>query len=182
MTLIKEIWKDIPNYEGLYQASNLGNIKSLERYNYKGHHNLERILKPTLCKNGYLYVNLCKNKKTKIIQVHKLIAITFLKNSNNYLCINHIDGNKTNNSVYNLEYCTYSHNEKEAYKLGLKKTIPTAQYDTNDNLIQIYKSRVEAEKATGINASSIWAVCKGQRKTAGGYKWKRISEVMKNDL
>lgn len=177
MTLIKEIWKDIPNYEGLYQASNLGNIKSLERYNYKGHHNLEKILKPTLCKNGYLYVNLCKSKKTKIIQVHKLIAITFLKNPNNYLCINHIDGNKTNNLVYNLEYCTYSHNEKEAYRLGLKKTIPTNQYYLDGTFIKTWKSREEIKKELGLNPSDIWRVCKGQRKTCGGYIWKYADEI-----
>ena len=173
----KEIWKDIPEYEGLYQVSNLGKIKSLERYNYKGHHNLEKILKPVLCKNGYYYVSLCKNKKVKSFQVHRIVANTFLNNKNNYPCINHINGVKTDNRVENLEFCTYSHNEKEAYRIGLKKTIKTAQYDINGNLIKIFKSRVEAEKETGVKASCIWRVCEGKVKTAGGYKWRYVDEL-----
>lgn len=171
-----EIWKDIPNYEGLYQVSNYGKIKSLERYNYKGHHNLEKILKQSKCKNGYYYVALCKDKKIKYYQVHRLVAQTFLDNKNNYKCVNHIDGNKLNNNVSNLEFCNHSYNEKEAYRIGLKKTIKTAQYDLDGNLIKIYSSRVEASKESGACASCIWRVCEGKSNTAGGYVWKYVDE------
>lgn len=173
---MKEIWKDIPEYEGLYQVSNLGRIKSLERFIYKGHHNTEKILKQTKCKNGYYYVSLCKDKKVKIIQVHRLVAITFLNNPDNLQIINHIDGNKENNNINNLEWCSYSHNEKEAYKIGLKKTIRTNQYDLNNNYIKTFSSRAEASKKTGVAESDIWRVCKGIRKQAGGYIWRYVDE------
>lgn len=173
----EEIWKDIPEYEGLYQASNLGKIKSLEKYNYKGHHNFEKILKQIENKNGYYYVSLCKNKKVKIYPIHKLIAKTFLQNPNNFSCINHKDGNKHNNCIENLEFCTYSHNEKEAYRIGLKKTIPTAQYDESMNLIEIFVSRAKASEKTGVAEADIWRVCKGIRKTAGGYVWRYADEI-----
>ena len=93
---MKEIWKDIPNYEGLYQASNLGRIKSIPR---NGTIKKERILKQTLDTTGYLTIGLHKDNKAKKVNVHRLIAKTFIPNINNYNVINHIDGNKTNNKI-----------------------------------------------------------------------------------
>jgi len=193
---MEEIWKDIPNYEGLYQASNLGRIKSLERFNYKGHHNLERILKQTKCKNGYYYVALCKDKKVKSIPVHRLIAITFLDNSNNLPCINHIDGNKSNNKISNLEFCTYSHNNKEAYKLGLKpslklrqnyysikKSKKVNQYDKEHNFIKQWDSINEIVRALKVNRQNVSACCNKKITSSYGYIFEFIdeSEVMKNE-
>jgi hypothetical protein len=103
-----EIWKDIPNYEGLYQASNLGRIKSFLM-------NRELILKTPTGYLGYSYVNL----KGKLFRVHRIIGNTFLKNEKNFREINHKDGNKTNNKVENLEWCTRSYNMKHAFKNGL---------------------------------------------------------------
>ena len=182
MILIKEIWKDIPEYEGLYQASNLGKIKSLDRFNYKGHHNLEKILKQKLNKNGYLSVSLCKNKKVKVCYIHKLIAITFLDNNNNYPCVNHKDGNKQNNIVDNLEWCSYTHNNNEAIRLKLRKTKPVIQYDKNFIKIKKWDSIANAARILKINPSDISTVCKGKRKTAGGYIWKYESDVIENAL
>ena len=108
----REKWKDIKDYEGLYQASNLGRIKSKHK-----------ILKQILRKDGYYFVNLSKNGKIKPIKVHRIIAQTFVNNKNDYNIINHIDGNKQNNKVSNLEWCTQSHNIKEAYRMGVKKPI-----------------------------------------------------------
>lgn len=124
-----EIWKDIKNYEGLYQVSNLGNVRSLDRIRKQFNHNgiatvkyKGRILKKQLQKRtGYHTVTLYNNRKAKIKSVHRLVAEAFLENKNKYPVINHIDGNKQNNNVNNLEWCTQSHNVKESYRLGLQK-------------------------------------------------------------
>ena len=124
--LTDEIWKDIKGYEGLYQASTLGEIRRIESVVVDK--NKKRIrtfknkkIKQILRKDGYYFVNLSKNGKVKTAKVHRLIAETFLKNDVNYNIINHKDGNKINNNVTNLEWCTCSHNTKEAYRLGLRK-------------------------------------------------------------
>ena len=127
---MEEIWKDIPSYEGLYQASNLGNIRSLDRIRKQFNHNgiatvkyKGKTLKKQIKKGtGYYTVTLYdNNRKAKIKLIHRLIAETFLKNDNNNPVVNHIDGNKKNNCVENLEWCTQSHNVKESYRLGLQK-------------------------------------------------------------
>lgn len=174
-----EIWKDIPNYEGLYQVSNYCRIKSLERFK-QNHSKMQKveskILKPYLNNNGYYYVSLTKNGKTKILYIHRLIATAFIPNPNNYPCINHIDGNKLNNNISNLEWCSYKHNNEEAYRIGLKRTIPTNQYDLNGTFIKTWKSREEIKRELGLNPADIWRVCKGIRKTCGGYIWRYASE------
>jgi hypothetical protein len=119
-----KIWKDIPEYEGLYQVSNFGEVKSLSKprnvfnscYIAK-----ERILKPALNDKGYKVVVLTKNKKHKTFRVHRLVALAFINNYESKPQVNHIDGNKLNNNIENLEWCTNGENEKHAYKLGLKK-------------------------------------------------------------
>lgn len=126
-----EIWKDIKGYEGYYQVSNMGRIKSLPRKIYnsgilgknKFYITKEKILKGRLDKKGYLRVVLCKNNKKKDYLIHRLTIEAFKKNVDNKPCINHIDGNKTNNKLDNLEWCTYSENLTHAYKMNLKKRI-----------------------------------------------------------
>lgn len=118
---MKEIWKDIKDYEGVYQVSNLGRVKSLSRFhnnNSGGYLSKERILKQNI-KRGYLTVGLCKEGKTKTYSVHRLVAIAFIVNPHNKKTVNHIDGNKTNNLVSNLEWCTYSENQQHAFNIGL---------------------------------------------------------------
>ncbi|HFK8175729.1 TPA: NUMOD3 domain-containing DNA-binding protein [Clostridium perfringens] len=116
-----EVWKDIKGYEGMYQISNLGRVKALERIDSRGLRRKEKILKYNNTKNGYLEAVLCKNGKTKHITVHRLVAIHFIENINNLPIVNHIDGNKQNNKVDNLEWCTYSYNVKHAFRTGLAK-------------------------------------------------------------
>lgn len=118
-----EIWKPIKGYEGIYEVSNLGRIKSLERKVYadfkfgKTRTYKERILKPGIV-NGYQQVKL-RDNSNKIVYVHRLVAETFINNPNNYKTINHIDGNKQNNCVDNLEWCTQKENVRHAWETGL---------------------------------------------------------------
>ena len=113
---MKEIWKDVPNYEGLYQVSNLGNVKSLDKYvnsGIKNNTSVKRkgqLLKQSLKKNGYLQVTLTHNNIRKYIGVHRLVAQTFIPNPNNLPVVNHKDENPLNNCVNNLEWCTQKYN------------------------------------------------------------------------
>ena len=114
MQSIAEVWKDIQGYEGLYQVSNLGRVKSLGRFIdnlVRGHYwQEERILKPRKTKRGYLIVTLSKNNKLKYFTVHRLVAITFISNTKNKPQIDHINADKTDNSVNNLRWVTAKEN------------------------------------------------------------------------
>lgn len=118
-----ENWKDMQGYEGLYQISDLGRIKSYPRV-VKCKESNERIIKSRILKqyhtsNHYLFVRLSKNKKQTNYRVHRLVALNFIDNPENKPCVNHIDGNKSNNRVDNLEWCTHSENMQHAVKNGL---------------------------------------------------------------
>lgn len=119
------MWKDIKGFEGFYQINENGEIKSLDRivhFKYKDKFLKGAIKRQQIGTNGYKIVKLYKNDKKKYtFSVHKLVAETFLEKPSYAECINHKDGNKLNNNVNNLEYCTYSHNNKEAIRLGLRK-------------------------------------------------------------
>lgn len=189
---MKEIWKDIKGYEGLYQVSNLGNVKSLDAIincegakGIKCHLRKGRILKKAINNKGYYYVNLSKNSKVKNIKIHKIVANTFINNSNNYNCVNHIDGNKLNNFVENLEWCSYSHNNKEAYRLNLKKPVwkgkinkehplskEVYQYDLRGNFIKKWDNANDVKRKLGICAENIRSCCNGKKKTCNNYIWK----------
>ena len=118
-----EEWRDIKGYEGKYQVSNLGYIKSLLMWTGDKYIKRDKILRRQLNKNGYLYVSLSINGKVKKFKVNRLVAETFIDNPYNLPITNHKDGDKTNNCVNNLEWCNYSDNLKHAYKLGLRKTV-----------------------------------------------------------
>lgn len=120
MSIIEE-WRDIPGFEGIYQVSNLGRIKSLSRTLWNGnafHQHQEIIMKPSLDCNGYYLVGLRKDKKYEYERVHRLVAKAFLPNPNGYRVVNHIDANRSNNHVSNLEWCTHKHNTHHAIKKG----------------------------------------------------------------
>lgn len=145
---IHEIWKDVKGFEGVYQISNLGRIKSL----HDAHKNL--ILKQRLKKNGYLQVRLKKNGTVKDCIVHRLVAQAFLENKNNLPCVNHKDENKQNNCVDNLEWCTVLYNNtygKRIEQLKSKLNKSVIQYDKNWNIIEKYNSCKEASLANKIS-------------------------------
>lgn len=118
-----EIWKAIPNFVDGYEASNKGRIKRLDMYrDWNGYKMFIKggICSTSITKQGYLVVGMAINKNPRVKQVHRLIALTFLPNPKNLPQVNHIDGNKQNNNVENLEWCTSSHNIKHAYSTGLR--------------------------------------------------------------
>ena len=122
---MEEIWKDVVGYEGLYQVSNMGEVKSLERTiiksNGREQYIPERILIPGLSIWGYLSVSLYKKESKKTTKIHRLVAAAFLMVSVSRLHVNHIDGNKLNNKVDNLEWCTPKENTAHAFKHKLRK-------------------------------------------------------------
>lgn len=166
-----EIFKDIKDYEGLYQISNLGTIKSL--YNYKRDGN--NILKPQI-KRGYYQIGLRKDNKRKWFSVHRLVAETFIDNPNNYKYVNHKDENKLNNNINNLEWCTMSYNNTygtRLEKVKQKVSKKVLQYDLEGNFIKEYSSLKEANKLNNMKSiGNISKCCKGEYKTAGGYIWR----------
>jgi DNA-binding transcriptional regulator YiaG len=121
---MQEIWKDIPEYEGIYQVSNLGNLKSYDRivfFNKVKALRKGKILSLRQNKDGYLYTNISVDKKRKTIKPHRIVAKVFIQNIEKKTCVNHINGIKNDNRVENLEWVTHSENTKHAVKIGLKK-------------------------------------------------------------
>lgn len=131
-------------------------------------------------KQGYVYLPLCINGIKRRYFAHRLVAITFIPNPNNKPFINHINGNKQDNRVENLEWCTQQENNIHALKTGLRKyhifplkePIKIEQLSLENESIKIWNSVKEINQILGIDDSSIHKVCKGTRKTAGGYKWR----------
>lgn len=161
---MEEVWKDIKGFEGLYQVSNLGRVRSLERY--KNNHSVSQycpqcILIPWLNDKGYNIVKLSKNNKKTHKRIHRLVASAFVQNPENKNYVNHIDGNKTNNSTKNLEWCTLSENTKHAYKIGLMKTKKVL--DKKSGII--YNSVREAALSNGKIESSVGRSCREAKKS-----------------
>lgn len=181
---MEEIWKDVKGYEGLYQVSNLGNVKSLDKY--VNGRNSKRLVKGRILslfddKDGYKLVNLYKNKKIKQFRVHILVAQAFIPNPNNLPQVNHKNEIKSDNFATNLEWitlidnCNYgTRNEKIRKKVN--------QYDIQGKYIKTWDSIIQVERELNIFHSRIIEVCRGKRKQIGGYIWKYASEVINNDL
>lgn len=188
---MNEIWLPVVGYEGHYEISNFGSVKSIARIvvdlNGKTFNKKEIILKPSINKYGYLQVGLCVNNKLKSHTVHTLVAEAFIDNPFNKPTVNHKDGNKLNNFVDNLEWATKSEQAVHSLDMGLR-TMPNSwngkfggdhgaskkvlQLDLNDNIINEFDSIIEASNDIGFHPSGITGVCKGRHKTCGGFKWK----------
>ena len=113
-----ELFVDIKNYEGRYKIGNKGTVLGFSRSKDNRYNSKQWKLKQYEDNNGYMYVTLSKNKSRKTIKIHRLVAEHFIKNINNYPCVNHIDSNRKNNNVENLEWCTHSQNTQWALKTG----------------------------------------------------------------
>lgn len=155
---MKEIFKDIEGYEGLYQVSNFGRVKSLGNDKTRK----EKILKPAKnIKYGYLYIVLCKQGKRKQHLVHRLVASAFLPNPNNLPEINHRDECKTNNNCSNLEWCD------RQYNIDYSNSKQVLCVETG----KIYPSAHEAKRQLGFNNTHISSACRGRLKTYKGFHW-----------
>lgn len=184
-----EIWKDIEGYENEYQISNLGNVRSLTKKVCskngsfaikKGH-----IKKQTKRKKGYLCVTLSSKGKAKVIEVQRLVAKAFIPNPNNYPCVNHLDENKENNRVENLEWCSYEQNN--AYgecrrkaaeaRINGKMSKKVYKFDLDNNYLCEYPSLAEVKRLFGYDSSKISLCARGKRKTAYGYIWSYRKEI-----
>lgn len=178
----EEIWKDIEDYEGLYQVSSLGRVKSLERFvdDGKGGTRLVkgRILSPSKVRGDYLQVILCKEGKPTAFSVHRLVYEAFHGKIPEGMQVNHIDEDKSNNSLNNLNLMTPKENtnwgsaiERRSTNRINHKSLSKAvlQLDLQGNFLAEYPSQSEAERKLGIRCTAICACCKGKQKTAGSY-------------
>ena len=176
--LKNEVWKDITDYKKLYQVSNYGRVKSLEKKILNKTYR-EKILKLEKSKDGYLRVDLYINNKRKHKKVHRLVAKEFLENYNDNYCINHKDENRYNNAINNLELCDYlyninygNRNKKVANKLSKKIN----QYDLQGNFIRTWDSMIEIQRQLGILVSSVYSCCKGKISKTKGYVFKYYND------
>lgn len=185
-----EEWKAVEGTNGRYEVSNTGKVRSLICSDC----GLIKELKPTMDNKGYLRVGLWGNGKRNQAKVHRLVAIAFIPNPENKPEVNHLDGNKTNNNVSNLQWATASENTLHAYKSGLKektrescrkmgltigrfmlaesrekRKTPVIAIRISDNFKMEFSSQADASAATGVPQPNIHKVMNGQRRTAKGY-------------
>ena len=180
-----EIWKDIKGFEGLYQVSNLGRVKSLERIDAKGNKRKERILKSSIIRNGYYLVCLHKQSIQKSYYIHRLVYEAFNGQIPEGLQVNHINEVKTDNKLENLNLMTRKENinwgtrNERAGKVlkNGKKSKSVLQFDLNDNFVKEYPSTHQVERELGFANGNIVNCCNGKLKTAYNYKWKYAKEV-----
>ena len=186
----EEIWKPIQGYEGIYEVSSYGHVKSVARIvsNGLGFVNTkEKILKPNIIAKGYLQVTLCNGNHRKCFQVHRLVAGAFIPNTGNMPQVNHINGNKQDNSVSNLEWCDNSGNQKHAWRIGLQKPHycgggadkkkRVALLDNKGNIEKEFNSILSASKYMGCPSPANLSHLlngKGRIKTIYGRKFKFI--------
>lgn len=192
---MEEIWKDVKDFEGLYQVSNLGRVRSLthievikSRWGNLCERKIKgRVLKMSLWRNGYFYFSLWKNNKETSFSVHRIVSIHFIPNLENKPEVNHKDGNRKNNRIENLEWVTSSENRIHSFRV-LKTKHPmkdkhfpdrchkVIQYDLLGNKIQEFNGIMEAAEKIDVLRTGIGACCRNKAKTCGGFKWKYKDE------
>lgn len=165
----REIWKPVAGYEGVYEVSNFGNMKSLQR-----RYASERILRKTKDRKGYEQVNLRKDGKRQCCKVHRLVAEAFIPNPDKLSQVNHKDENKSNNRVENLEWCTAAYNSNygtRIERIAEKHRKKISQYTIEGQFIKEYNSVSEAAKEMSGTCDFIYKCATKERKTAYGFVW-----------
>ena len=186
---INNAYKIIPGFNGLYKISKDGDVVAVARTLYNPRYGTgkkkERRLK-SYCSGGYMKVMLRENEgqKSRLRAVHRLVAMTYLPNTENFPQVNHKDGDKKNNNVENLEWCTASYNKLHTFRvLGYKaasghtgyknvNSRPVIQYDLSGNRIREWGSMLLVEKSLGISNASICMAARGKYKQSGGFIWR----------
>lgn len=202
-----ELWKDIEGFEGRYQVSNLGNVKSLR---YGGRYEVRNLV-PKVNNKGYEWVELWKDRKRSCRQIHRLVATAFIPNPDPecYTIINHKDENPRNNRVNNLEWCDYKYNSKyflDRHRMEFGETMSkalkgkakinrygirtkygvygpykhkqsVAQIDKNGNVVKVWDCLSQITREENKSQWSITQCCEGKRKTAYGYKWHFVDAI-----
>lgn len=162
-----EEWRKVADFEECYEVSSLGRLRNIRT---------GRILHSGKKRSGYVVDVLCDNKKRKTVRRHRIVAEAFIPNPGNKPEVNHKNGDKTDNSVGNLEWATHRENTDHSWTTGLTKAPKPAEkvvlqfYD--GKWIATYRSLKIAGKITGINSTGIMQCCKGERNSAGGYEWR----------
>ena len=173
-----EIWKTIEKYENTYEVSNVGRVRNMKTGKY---------ITPKHNNRGYVQIRLSRNGKVEHWLLHRLVAVTFIKNPDGLPQVNHKDENKDNNSAENLEWCTNLYNRH--YGSGYARSVAKhdygnlaeqnrkliEQYDRQGKLLNVWKGLRSAEIATGVEESNIRRCCYGRGKSAGGYVWKYVT-------
>ena len=180
-----ETWKPIKDYVGSYEVSNTGKVRSLDRYTktWNGEVFKKGVIK-TLKedKDGYHKVWLSRNSKKKPFFVHRLVARAFIENTSKLPVVNHIDGDKKNNNVTNLEWCTISQKTKHAFDIGLRKAndggMSRAVFSISeaDGSFKAYRSISDAARKTGISIQTISYCVNGRQRKARGFYWAFLKE------
>ena len=176
-----EEWRDVAGYEGLYQVSDQGRVKSLERNipHWRGGERIqkERILKQSVIGGGYLKVVLCAGGKRKMFLVHRLVCEAFHENPENKLDVNHINENKTDNRACNLEWSTRRENINHGTRnerVAKAQSKPVGQYTLDGDLVKVWPSATEAQRQTGFGKGNISQAANGKFKQAYGFIWKYV--------
>lgn len=186
--MMDEVWKDIDGFDGLYQISNHGRVKSLSKEflvsnqycktnNYRK--TKERILKPQLDKHGYHRITLCKDGKKYLKQIHRLVALAFVSNPCDLPLVNHKNEIKTDNRSCNLEFCTSSYNQNYGTikeRISAAQSFDITQHTLGGLFIKKWHGINKASRELKINHANIISCCQGKRKSAGGYIWRYCDE------
>ena len=176
---MQEDWKDVVGYEGLYQVSTLGRIRSLDRKDCRGNRIKGRVLRPRFINSGYMMVHLRdKNGKRMGKLVHRIIAEAFLIARENETQVDHIDEDKTNNKLCNLRWVTPKVNTNHGTgieRASAKRSKAVNQLDEDGLFVRTFTSATEAARVLNIKQGSITNCCKGKHRHAGGYRWEYVS-------